>query len=78
MKPERDKKVKKKIVLTGGHAVTTALAVIEELAKKGGRESFWDIYWIGVRKAVEGKKVPTLEYSRGGFNENSVFGQFPL
>ncbi len=60
MKPERNKKVKKKIVLTGGHAVTTALAVVEELAKKGGKESFWDIYWIGARRAVEGKKVPTL------------------
>jgi len=61
MKLKRDKRGKKKIVLTGGHAATTALAVVEELAKRGVRGDFWDIYWIGVRRAVEGKKVPTLE-----------------
>lgn len=47
----------KKIVLTGGHAGTTALAVIEELVKGGG----WDIYWIGPKRAFEGASVETLE-----------------
>lgn len=61
MKPKRNKKAKKKIILTGGHAATTALAVVEELAKRGDKRSFWDIYWIGVRRAVEGKRIPTLE-----------------
>jgi len=48
---------KNKIVLTGGHAATTALATIEELI----RDEEWDIYWIGSGKAMEGKDVPTLE-----------------
>ncbi len=47
-----------KIVLTGGHAATTALATIEELIKTGIP---MDMYWIGARSAVEGKRVPTLE-----------------
>jgi UDP-N-acetylglucosamine--N-acetylmuramyl-(pentapeptide) pyrophosphoryl-undecaprenol N-acetylglucosamine transferase len=58
MKPKRsERKSKLRIVLTGGHAATTALATIEELVRRGG----WDIYWIGARKAIEGRQVPTLE-----------------
>lgn len=45
------------IVLTGGHAGTTALAVIEKLQKKG----VGSIYWIGSKTAFEGKSVKTLE-----------------
>lgn len=46
-----------KILLTGGHAGTTALAVIEELE----RDKDNDIYWVGSSIAVEGKKSKTLE-----------------
>lgn len=46
-----------KIVLTGGHAATTALATVEELIRRGS----WDIYWIGAKTAIEGKGIPTLE-----------------
>lgn len=48
-----------KIVFTGGHAGTTGLAVIEALKKK--YPSLKSIYWIGAKKAVEGKKAQTLE-----------------
>jgi len=48
-----------KIVLTGGHAGTTALATIESL-KKGNIN--WNISWIGSKRAVEGKKTLTLEF----------------
>lgn len=46
------------IVLTGGHAGTTALAVIREIKKK---DLPWKIYWIGPRRAMEGRDVATLE-----------------
>jgi UDP-N-acetylglucosamine--N-acetylmuramyl-(pentapeptide) pyrophosphoryl-undecaprenol N-acetylglucosamine transferase len=50
-----------KIILTGGHAATTALAVIEELIRR--KEKFsWEIYWVGTKYAIEGKKTPTLEF----------------
>ena len=47
-----------KIVLTGGHAATTAVAVVEEIKSEGLN---WELYWIGVKNAIEGKKVVTLE-----------------
>src|SRR3990167_5323716 len=47
-----------KIVLTGGHAATTAISVIEEIEKS---HPDWEIHWIGVRKAFEGNKISTLE-----------------
>lgn len=53
------KKNEIKIVLTGGHAGTTALATIEEIKK---RSLQWDLYWIGVKHAIEGKQSETLEY----------------
>ena len=46
------------MVFTGGHAATTAVAVVEEI-KDEGKE--WKLYWIGVKNAIEGKKVITLE-----------------
>lgn len=46
------------IVLTGGHAATTALAVVQAVKKRG---LAWKIYWIGTKKAVEGQSVATLE-----------------
>src|SRR3989344_1590368 len=45
----------KRIVITGGH-FTPGLAVVEELKKRG-----WEIYWIGEKKAVEGKRFISLE-----------------
>lgn len=48
------------IVLTGGHAATTAIAVIEEMLRRESKDR-WSIYWVGVRGAVEGKNMQTLE-----------------
>lgn len=57
----RSKKTDKiKIVLTGGHAATTGLAVVEELSRRFGKNKSWDIYWIGPKSAIEGTNVPTL------------------
>ena len=50
-----------KIVLTGGHAATTAVSVIETLLKQSSKRFVWEIYWIGVQTSIEGQKVPTLE-----------------
>lgn len=49
---------KNRLVLTGGHAATTAVAVIEEIKFK---KKDWKIFWIGVKNAIEGKKITTLE-----------------
>ena len=49
---------KNKLVLTGGHAATTAVAVIEEIKSQG---KDWKLYWIGVKNAIEGKSITTLE-----------------
>lgn len=46
----------KKIVITGGH-LTPALAVIQELKKRGG----WEVYFIGRKYATEGSKVVSAE-----------------
>lgn len=48
----------KRIILTGGHAATTAAAVVQEIIveKKG-----WKIFFIGAKNAIEGKKISTLE-----------------
>jgi len=50
------------IVLTGGHAATTACAVIEELKKRSVAKKIKNIYWIGSKKAFEGKTTPSFEY----------------
>jgi len=50
-----------KIVLTGGHAATTAVAVIEEI-KKDSEALLWELYWLGEKYAFEGKKALSLEY----------------
>ena len=59
MKKKRlqERKENKNILLTGGHAVTTAIAVVEEIKKRGG----WDIYWVGVKYAFEGSKTSSIE-----------------
>lgn len=50
----------KKVLLTGGHAATTAISVIEELIRRYGKEGI-DISWVGAKFASEGKKVNGLE-----------------
>lgn len=48
-----------KIFLTGGHAATTAAAVIEEIKSKGLN---WKIFWLGSKRAIEGRNISSLEY----------------
>lgn len=57
----KQKKSKAKIVLTGGHAATTALAVCAELKRRSSGARRWEIYWIGAKRQVEGKDFPTIE-----------------
>lgn len=47
----------KKIFITGGH-FTPALAVIDELKRRGG----WEIFYVGRKMAMEGEKALALEY----------------
>jgi UDP-N-acetylglucosamine--N-acetylmuramyl-(pentapeptide) pyrophosphoryl-undecaprenol N-acetylglucosamine transferase len=54
--PKMNKRIN--IVFTGGHAGTTALAVVEAIKKI---DLDWEIHWIGPLYAVEGKKEITLE-----------------
>lgn len=49
----------KKILLTGGHAGTTALSVIEVM--KEMHES-WAIFWCGPKYSMEGSDKKTLEF----------------
>ncbi len=48
---------KTNIILTGGHAATTAIATVEQIKLK---HPDWNLYWVGPKSAVEGKYVPTL------------------
>jgi UDP-N-acetylglucosamine--N-acetylmuramyl-(pentapeptide) pyrophosphoryl-undecaprenol N-acetylglucosamine transferase len=48
-----------KILLTGGHAATTGIAVIEEIQR---RLPSADIAWIGSKSAISGSKATTLEH----------------
>jgi UDP-N-acetylglucosamine--N-acetylmuramyl-(pentapeptide) pyrophosphoryl-undecaprenol N-acetylglucosamine transferase len=50
--------IKNKLVLTGGHAATTAVAVVEEIKSQN---KDWKLYWVGVKNAIEGKRITTLE-----------------
>lgn len=50
----------KKLLLTGSHAGSTAIAVIEEIQK---RKLKYEIHWIGKKYAEEGKDTKTLEYN---------------
>lgn len=49
-----------KIALTGGHAATPAIAVINELKKTFS--SNLDVAWIGSEVAISGTKIKTTEY----------------
>lgn len=46
-----------KLVMTGGHAASSAFVVAEEIRREGKP---WDIYWIGFKNSFEGEKVSTL------------------
>lgn len=48
-----------RVLLTGGHAATTALATVEELLRR--KDKNWEIYWVGSKRAIEGGSVSTLE-----------------
>lgn len=50
----------KKILLTGGHAATTAISVIEELIRRYGKDGI-DVSWIGPKSSLEGKRLEGLE-----------------
>lgn len=58
MQSKQKKEKARKIVLTGGHAATTAVATVEEILRR--REN-WGLYWLGAKNAIEGKDVPTLD-----------------
>lgn len=45
-----------KVVLTGGHAATTAISVVEEIKR---RSLDWQLYWIGPKYAIEGASIQT-------------------
>ena len=47
--------------MTGGHAATTAIAVVEEIKKTKSLNGA-QIYFVGSRFAMEGFKIETLEY----------------
>ncbi len=55
---DQSEKKEVKIVLTGGHAATTAVAFVQEVKSENLK---WNLVWIGVKNAIEGKKVVTLE-----------------
>jgi len=61
MRTHQKRKSGNKILLTGGHAATTAISVVEELMRRRSNLIFGDIYWVGAKSAFEGKSVPTLE-----------------
>ena len=46
-----------KIVMTGGHAASTAFVVIQEIRKQ---KKPWEIYWIGFKSSFEGENISTL------------------
>jgi len=53
---------KRKIILTGGHAARTGLAVIEEIRNRKSLNN-WELYWIGSKYAFEGQKTNSMEYA---------------
>lgn len=63
----------KKIVLTGGHAGTTALAVIEEIQ---AQKKPWQVHWIGPKKTFEGKGIISYHsniFPKLGVSYHSIF-----
>lgn len=65
------KNIEGKIILTGGHAATTALATFKELSRRG----YSQIYWVGPKYAFEGKGELTLAakiFPKQGFIFRSI------
>ncbi len=56
MQKHQNSKDTKKIVLTGGHAATPILAMVEKFAQE---KPNWQLYWIGPISAMETAKVET-------------------
>lgn len=50
-------KTSKRILLTGGHAASSAFVVVEEIRRQ---KKPWTVYWIGFGKSLEGENVSTL------------------
>src|SRR5687767_4742940 len=50
-----------KLVITGGHAATVGIAVVEQL-RKVIKSNNLDVSWIGSKRAREGSTATTLEY----------------
>lgn len=48
------------MVLTGGHAATPAIAVIEKINRRKSRKT--ELFWIGSREAIPGTNLETIEY----------------
>lgn len=48
---------KKRIILTGGHAGSTAFVLVDEIRRQ---KKPWEVYWIGPKSSFEGKYIPTL------------------
>ena len=47
----------KKVILTGGHAASSAFVVTEEIRRQ---KKPWDVYWIGFKSSIEGENISTL------------------
>src|SRR4030042_5232509 len=50
--------MKNKIIITGGHAGSTAYALIQKMKRI---KPDWEIVFVGASSAIEGGNVPTLE-----------------
>lgn len=48
-----------KLLMTAGHAATTALSLFEEIKSEGKP---WEVVWIGTKRAIEGRDATTLEH----------------
>lgn len=54
----KPKKEVVKVLLTGGHAATTALAVVQEIKHQ---RLPWNLHWVGTKSAFSGLKSQTFE-----------------
>ena len=61
-----------KVLMTGGHAGTTAIATVQEFNSRNktprsdnrtSTKIHWKQYWVGASQALEGKTIPTIESS---------------
>lgn len=60
MKVEKRKNKPIRIVVTGGH-LDPAIAVIEELKKRGTARGGLELHWIGQSTSLRGEKTPSVE-----------------